>query len=208
MKTDFLFNTEAVNLVAILRDVRAEDVLDVASVLVENGMSHVEIPLNNAQAHTALEQLQKHFSTQLHCGAGTVVSKEQISRLAAIGIPYFLSPHLDETLLATSREHKLLAIPGVMTPSEIYRAYNLGLKIVKVFPAAQLGPGYFKALQPVLPDLQLMAVGGVSKDNIGEYYKMGLRNFGVGSELYYPGIALDLLAARAKALMHSLSHCR
>ena len=70
----------------------------------------------------------------------------------------------------------MVSMPGAMTPSEIMTAHNAGADLVKIFPAANLGTSYIKAIKAPLNHIRFMAVGGVNEDNIADFLKAGFRH--------------------------------
>jgi len=84
-----------------------------------------------------------------------------------------------------ANDHKLLCIPGCMTPTEIITAENLGIGLVKLFPGSMLGPGYVKSIKPLFPEMKFMPTGGVSlnKENIQSWFDAGVNAVGMGSKL-------------------------
>ena len=97
---------------------------------------------------------------------------------------------------------------GFATASEAFNALDAGAQMLKLFPATTYGPGHVKALRAVLPgDLPLLAVGGITPDNLGDYLRAGCTGAGLGSDLYKPGqdaartrqAALDFVQAWRRA---------
>ena len=74
-------------------------------------------------------------------------------------------------------------MPGALTPSEIMTAHRAGADIVKLFPAADLGPGYLKAIRAPISHVKLMAVGGINENNIGQFLNAGAIGVGIGGNL-------------------------
>jgi 2-dehydro-3-deoxyphosphogalactonate aldolase len=96
----------------------------------------------------------------------------------------------------------LEVMPGVFTPSEAFAACRAGARRLKLFPAAQLGPAYVKALGDVLPpENRIWAVGGAGADNLADWLAAGAEGIAVGSALYRPGSSLNDVAAKARALV-------
>ena len=93
-------------------------------------------------------------------------------------------PPLNEEVAAFCREHIIPYFPGALTPTEIERAWNAGATMVKVFPASQLGPRYFREIKGPLGHIPLMAVGGVTVDNIPEYFSSGASAVAIGESVF------------------------
>jgi 2-dehydro-3-deoxyphosphogalactonate aldolase len=94
----------------------------------------------------------------------------------------------------------MVTMPGVFTPTEAFLALKLGASALKFFPASVLGPKGIAAMMAVLPkDAIVGAVGGVSDKDFGDYGRIGVRTFGLGSSLFSPGLSVEEVGARAKA---------
>ncbi len=191
-----------ISLVAILRGVRPEEVLDVAQVLVESGFRAIEVPLNSPDPLRSIERLAARLDASVLVGAGTVMSAADVDAVHAAGARLVLSPHRDVAVIRRTRERGLLSMPGVATPSEAFEALAAGAHALKLFPADVLGPASFKAWSSVLPaGTAMYAVGGVDAANLGTFRRSGARGAGLGSSLYSPGVSLDELRRRAQALV-------
>jgi len=172
-----------IGVVAILRGVNPSILVPLGRALADAGVGAIEVTLNSEGALQGIAALQAAIGKRLPIGAGTVMTGEDAHAAINAGAMFVLTPYLAEEALAVCREANIPAVIGVMTPSEAVRAYNLGCEMVKIFPAATLGPNYFKELQGPLPQIVTMAVGGVNKDNAIEFIKAGAKAVGAGSQL-------------------------
>jgi len=172
-----------IGVVAILRGVDPRILLPLGHALADAGIGAIEVTLNSEGALQGIALLQAAIGKQLPIGAGTVMTAKDAHAAIKAGATFILSPHLAEEALLVCRQANIPAVIGVMTPSEAVRAYNLGCEMVKIFPAATLGPNYFKELQGPLPQIATMAVGGVNKENAIEFIKAGAKAVGAGSQL-------------------------
>ena len=100
-------------------------------------------------------------------------------------------------------------MPGAMTPSEIVKAHDLGADIVKVFPASVLEPSYIKAVRAPLGYIDLMAVGGVNEENVGDFIRAGAVGIGIGGNLVNKGLIenghFDSITSLAKKIYTSVA---
>ena len=101
----------------------------------------------------------------------------------AAGAQACVGPGLVPEVLAACREAGLPAIPGAMTPTEVETAWRLGAELVKLFPAARLGPEFVRDLRGPLSDVPLLATGGVDISNTPAFLRAGAAAVGVGSAL-------------------------
>src|SRR5258708_3273434 len=187
-------------LIAILRGVTPEEADGAVSVLIEHGMTAIEIPLNSPDPFRSIEIAVKKAPRGILVGAGTVLMPKDVERLHDVGGRLMVSPNVDPEVIARAGERGMVTLPGVFTATEALLAAKAGASGLKFFPASVLGASGISAIRAVLPaDLMIAAVGGVSDKNFVEYTKTGVHAFGLGSSLYKPGMTVAEVAARAKA---------
>src|SRR5262249_14934391 len=176
-------------LVAILRGVKPDEADGIVSVLIEAGMTAIEIPLNSPDPFRSIEIAVKRATTGVLVGAGTVLTTADVDRLNEAGGKLLVAPNVDTQVIARAHEHGMVTMPGVFSPTEALLAARAGASSLKFFPASVLGAAGIAAIRAVLPDGPMIAaVGGVSDANFAEYIKGGVRAFGLGSSLYKPGM--------------------
>lgn len=117
-------------------------------------------------------------------GAGTMMDAYQLASAYEAGARFAVSPNTDGEVIREAKRLGMASIPGAMTPTEIAAAYAYGADIVKVFPAGDLGAGYFKAVRAPLAHIPMAAVGGLTKANIKDYQKAGAIAYGISGSLY------------------------
>jgi 2-dehydro-3-deoxyphosphogalactonate aldolase len=189
-------------LVAILRGVRPDEAEAIASVLVEAGFGAVEVPLNSPDPLISIEAIARTWGDRICVGAGTVLSPDEVDRVARAGAKLVVAPNTDGAVIARAFNLGLASLPGVATPTEAFRALGLGASGLKLFPAEAMPPEVVKAWRSVLPKgTQLFPVGGVSPERIAPYRKAGADGFGIGSALYRPGAKPAEVERAAKAFV-------
>jgi len=169
-------------IVGILRGLSAKTILYIAEVYVKTGYSTLEVTMNTEGAPAIITALRKEFPT-LNVGAGTVCTMEDLLIANNAGATFMVTPIIDEEVIKASVQQGLPIFPGAYTPTEIYKAWQLGASAVKVFPATQLGPSYLKDILSPLNTLRLLPTGGVSLANIASYFEAGASGVGMGSSL-------------------------
>lgn len=190
--------------VAILRGVTPAEVLDVAEALLRGGVRVIEVPLNSPEPLCSIGRLAQALGDRALVGAGTVLTAADADRVADAGARLVLAPNFDAAVVRQARARGLIAVPGVATPSEGFAALAAGADALKLFPAEMLGPAVLKAWRAVFPPGTAMwPVGGVGLHNLGAYKAAGAAGAGIGSSLYGPGVALDELERRARALVQA-----
>ena len=172
--------------ISIVRGIPLDSMRKLAEALMRGGINLIEVTF----AQDAPESWQdtcesiKLLNTMGICaGAGTVITLEQLEMAKNAGARYIISPNADEDIIRATRSMNLVSIPGALTPTEIVHAYNWGADFVKVFPVSTLGSAYIKAVSAPLKHIPLLAVGGITADNMGEFLKAGCKGVGVGGNL-------------------------
>lgn len=187
-------------LVAILRGLEPARALDVADALVDAGFRAIEVPLNSPDPFASIATIARKHGSHALIGAGTVLTADQVDRLAGVGGKLLVSPNIDADVMARAADHGLVTMPGVFTAGEALAAVRLGASALKFFPASALGPSGIKAIMAILPpDCVVGAVGGVSEADFADYAAIGVRTFGLGSSLFTPAMDIAEIGRRARA---------
>jgi 2-dehydro-3-deoxyphosphogalactonate aldolase len=186
-------------LVAILRGVQPHEVLAHCDALVDAGFDCIEVPLNSPDWATSVRSAAQRFGSRALIGGGTVMTAAHVDELLACGARLMVTPNTRPSLISYAVQHGLQVAAGFATASEAFNALDAGAQMLKLFPATTYGPGHVKALRAVLPaGLPLLAVGGITPANLGDYLRAGCTGAGLGSDLYKPGqdVARTRQAAR------------
>ncbi len=153
--------------VVILQDER--DAEPLAQALVEGGLSTMEVTFRTDAAKGAISRVaQSHPSIVL--GAGTVLNVDQVKAATDAGARYIVSPGISRPVVEFCLKNDICVTPGVVTPTEIGLALELGLDVVKFFPAeASGGIDYLKAISAPFPGLKFIPTGGIDESNLVPY---------------------------------------
>jgi 2-dehydro-3-deoxyphosphogalactonate aldolase len=182
----------ACGIVAILRGVKPSEVLDIGEALYAAGVRVVEVPLNSPDPFQSIATLADHFQGRMVTGAGTVLDVASVDLLKRAGGMISVSPDCNPAVIARAVEQGLTPLPGVFTPTEAFSAVRAGATHLKLFPAEAASPVTVKAWKAVLPKhVRLYAVGGVTPDNMQAWADAGCAGFGIGSNIYKPGLTAD-----------------
>ncbi|SFL30350.1 bifunctional 4-hydroxy-2-oxoglutarate aldolase/2-dehydro-3-deoxy-phosphogluconate aldolase [Halanaerobium salsuginis] len=168
--------------IAIIRTNYPEKIDQIMDSLYQGGIKIVEVSLTTNNAYKLIKDIRKKFPN-MSIGAGTVLDKDSVKKASLCGASFLLSPILNKTALKYAIENDIVLIPGVFSPSEAMEAHNLGAEIIKLFPARNLHPSYISDLKAPLPNLEIMAVGGISLENAAEFLQKGSCCLGIGSSL-------------------------
>ena len=189
----------ACGIVAILRGVTPDDVIGVGDALFAAGIRIVEVPLNSPEPFRSIAALAKRFEGRMVVGAGTVLDVESVDRLKASGGQISVSPDCNPPVIARAVERGLVPLPGVFTPTEAFAAVRAGARHLKLFPAEAASPKTVKAWKAVLPrHVYVYAVGGVTPANMKDWAEAGCAGFGIGSNIYKPGMNADDVGKAAR----------
>jgi 2-dehydro-3-deoxyphosphogalactonate aldolase len=192
--------TEHRQIIAILRGVTPPEAINVCTLLADTGITMIEVPLNSPEPLKSIGAASKALGSRAEIGAGTVLTIEDVDAVKAAGGAFVVSPDTNEAVIARARELGMSSYPGVLSPSDAFRAIRAGATGLKFFPAEVLGPKGIKAMKAVLPPkLPLYAVGGANPDNFREYFEAGCAGFGLGSYIFKPGMGLAEIGERARA---------
>lgn len=170
-------------LIAILRAVPPDRIGPLVEALSGGGVRLIEVAFSHPGALEALRVLRDSAPAGVLVGAGTITTARQAEQALAEGATYLVTPHLAPEVSAVGRREGCAVITGAFTPTEIAAARAQGSRIVKFFPAAVVGPAYFKALLGPYPDLEAIAVGGVGRANLADFLSAGAVGAGVGGAL-------------------------
>ncbi|WP_265520826.1 bifunctional 4-hydroxy-2-oxoglutarate aldolase/2-dehydro-3-deoxy-phosphogluconate aldolase [Oerskovia flava] len=147
----------------------AADGLQVAGALADGGLPVAEVTFRTAGAHLAIEAIASERPDVL-VGAGTIVTAQQVDEAVRVGARFLVSPGLSADVVRRAQHHGVPILPGVATPSDIIAALDLGLDLVKLFPAGVLGgPATVKAFSAPFPGVRFVPTGGVGAANLLDY---------------------------------------
>jgi len=190
------------NIIAILRGITPDEALEVAAVLIDAGVTKIEVPLNSPDPISSIARMQKQFGEEALIGAGTVISVSQVAQVAATGARLIVSPNNDPSVIRATKAANMQSFPGIMTPTEVFSALASGADGLKLFPGEVIGPAGLKAMRAVIPqEVPLFAVGGVSAQNMGDWIRSGAAGFGIGSSIYKPGDSTTVIARKAREIV-------
>ncbi|AEH50775.1 bifunctional 2-keto-4-hydroxyglutarate aldolase/2-keto-3-deoxy-6-phosphogluconate aldolase [Pseudothermotoga thermarum] len=170
-------------IVAVIRAETPERAIEICRACKEGGIVAIEVTFSVPHAAEVIYQLDKEFGKEILLGAGTVLDPYTAKIAIEAGARYIIAPNLSEETALLCNKHRVPYIPGVLTPTEIVRALELGVPLMKLFPASAVGPSYIKAIHGPLPQAKLIPTGGVELDNVKEWIKAGAVAVGVGGGL-------------------------
>ncbi len=198
-------------IVAVIRAESAATAAKIAKACLAGGIKVIEVTFTVPGAHQVISALDKEFrDSGLLLGAGTILDPAAAKTAITAGARFIVSPAFDEKTASVCDKSDIPYLPGCLTVTEMMRALAAGTEVIKLFPGSAFGPGYVKAIKGPLPDIKLMPTGGVSLDNIQDWFACGVVAVGVGGELTAPAKTNDFqgVTDRARAFVQAVNSAR
>lgn len=171
-------------LVAVVRGKSKADAIASVEHMIDGGIYNIEITFTTPQAEEVIQHLSQYvIDENVVIGAGTVLDSTT-ARLAILnGAEYVVSPHFDPEIAKMCNRYAVPYLPGCGSVTEIVQAMETGVDLVKLFPGDLLGANFIKNVHGPIPQIELMPSGGVSLDNLEDWYRKGAFAVGIGSAL-------------------------
>lgn len=185
-----LNDLHSTGIVAVVRARSADKALGAIEVLVDNGITGIEVTFTTPDAHRVIADCVNRWGPDALIGAGTITTAGQVTQAVDAGASFLVSPGTDEPITTAMVNTGLVAMSGALTPSEVMLADRLGVHVIKVFPGSLVGPSYLSALRGPFPNLRFMPTGGVSAENLVQWFGQGAFAVGAGGDLV-PGASVD-----------------
>jgi 2-dehydro-3-deoxyphosphogluconate aldolase / (4S)-4-hydroxy-2-oxoglutarate aldolase len=204
---------ERVGLIPVLRARNAGQAHAVVQAMLAGGVAVVEITMTVPGAVELLAELKREYAGRLLLGSGTVTTAEQAEATIDAGAEFVVSPSFHPAVIAVTKAHGKLSIPGALTPTEVITAWNAGADYVKIFPCSAMGgASYLKSLLAPFPHLKLIPTGGVTHHTAASFLEAGARALGVGSDLVNLAAidqgAPEIITASARAYLTVIAKFR
>lgn len=171
-------------ILGIVRGVNANQIESLINAVIISGLKTLEITMNTANAAKLIRRAKELTKDKLVLGAGTVLNMRDLKEALDSGATFIVTPVFVKDVTAYCAKNKIPVFPGALTPAEIYQAWQEGATMVKVFPAKCFGPDYFKEVKGPFQDIELLAVGGITPENIREYFNNGASAVAFGASVF------------------------
>jgi 2-dehydro-3-deoxyphosphogluconate aldolase/(4S)-4-hydroxy-2-oxoglutarate aldolase len=172
-----------IGIIPSIRTSATDEARFAAETVAHAGIPIIEVTMTVPDALSVIAYLADTLPDVI-VGAGTIFDVDTARRCVEAGARFVTSPGLDVRVVEFARAHKVLAVPGALTPTEVTAARLSAADLVKVFPCAQVGGvSYIQALRAPFPDVAFVAAGGVNQQTAAGYIAAGAAAIGVGREL-------------------------
>ncbi|MDK0939608.1 bifunctional 4-hydroxy-2-oxoglutarate aldolase/2-dehydro-3-deoxy-phosphogluconate aldolase [Clostridium perfringens] len=195
---------KASGVVAVVRGKSHEEARRYMEACLKGGIKSLELTYTIPNVCELIKEYSSHAEALI--GVGSVLNGKMASDAIEAGAKYVVSPGYSEEVNKVCKEMNVLYLPGCMTVSEIMKAMDAGNKMIKLFPGDVFGAKYVKAIKAPIPNVEIMPTGGVSVDNIEEWFANGVSCVGVGSSLIKG--SLEDIENTAKAFMKKMEKIR
>ena len=196
---NFLKNLSNSRIIVILRNIKEDQIEQYVGLLESNGLNTIEVTLNSPDPFKSIELVSRKFP-KINIGAGTVILKDDISKLLDIGVKFIVSPNTDPEIIEETLNKNLVSVPGFYTATEGFKAIKCGATILKLFPAGLSGLSLIKDYSAVFPsNIKLIPTGGINLDNMGNFLNKSYA-VGLGGALFSEGISLQAFKDRIKKI--------
>lgn len=183
LTADALSTIHQVGVIAVIRASDWQTAVGVVDPLLAGGVRGIEITYTTPDATRAIAEIAARYGNEVALGAGTIREPGQATAAAEAGAHFLVSPGTDDGLAAEMRATGALTVLGALTPTEVMHASRLGADIIKVFPAGLQGPKLLAALAEPFPDVSFVPTGGVTAENLPEWFAAGAVAVGAGGSL-------------------------
>ena len=187
--------------------------IELMRALYVGGIRTTEYADRGDQAMKNFKEMRKACDAEMpgmRLGIGTIKTLDSAKAYIDAGTEFIVCPGILESVIELSDQNDLLCVPGCMTPSEIIRAESSGAKMVKLFPANTLGPGFIEAVKALFTDMVFLPTGGIelNEDNLRSWFKVGVCAVGGSKMITKDVIEQGLYDQLSKESAHSLALIR
>ena len=211
-KINVLTKIAECGVVAVVRADSKEEAVNISEACVKGGIQGIEVTFTVKDADEVIKELTSVYenNNNVIIGAGTVLDAATARIAILSGAQFVVSPAFDEDTAKLCNLYQVPYMPGCMTITEMKRALEAGVDIVKLFPGNAFGPEFVKAVKAPLPQVNIMPTGGVDLDNVEQWIKNGCVAVGVGGNLVAPAKTgeFDLITEYAKQYIHKVQAAR
>lgn len=175
---------EQLPLLGILRGIESKHVEPIAIAVAKTGLPALEITMNTPNAPALIKEMKYYSRGKFSVGAGTVLTLRDLDAAVAAGASFIVMPSLQLEVIRICVSQKIPVFPGAFTPTEIYKAWEMGATMVKVFPSSIVGPSYFGEIKGPFNTIKLLACGGITQHTISDFFTKGADAAAFGASIF------------------------
>ena len=191
-----------IGIIPAIRVSSGDDAHFAAEAVMHGGIPIVEITMTVPGALELMAHLI-HSDPKVIVGAGSVLDTKKARLCVEAGASFITSPSFNSAIVEFAAKEGVAVLPGALTPTEVVTAWSAGADLVKVFPCGPVGgERYIKAIHASLPDVPLIAAGGVNQQNAANFILSGATALGIGTEL----IPTEAIQRRQSKRIMELAH--
>lgn len=179
----------------------------VSDTLIKKGFHGIELTMSINDAPKLIKEMKALYPDNI-IGAGTILNEDQCIDVIESGADFVVSPCMVEEVANVCNKHEVLCMLGAATPSELLTAHKLGCSVVKAFPGNLLKPRFIKDIKAPMPFIEIMPSGGVSLENISEWFENGAYAVSVGSAIYTGITEKNILELEERADKYLMEVCK
>lgn len=169
--------------VLVLRTNTKDEGIETAKAAIKGGCNIIEVTFTIPNADKVIEELIKDKNEEVVIGAGTVLDAETARIAILAGAEFIVSPSFDKETATLCNRYGIPYIPGCFTPREIKEARECGSDVIKLFPGSAFKPSIVKDLKAPIKGIAVMASGGVSFENMDEWFNNSCDIVSIGSAI-------------------------
>lgn len=200
-RLEILGNIKNTGVVAVVRGKNKDIATKSAEACIDGGVKGIELTFTVPGASDVIEALTDKYNndSEVCIGAGTVLDPTTARLAIMAGAKFVVSPSFNKDVAKLCNLYQIPYIPGCETITEVQTALTYGSDIVKIFPGNVVGQDFISAIKAPMPQVSVMPTGGVSLDNMEEWFNKGVTVVGAGSNLVGPADEGDFEAVRRNA---------
>lgn len=204
-KQKILKKLATAGVIAVVRGNSKEEAIQASQALVAGGIVGLEVTFTVPNADQAIATLSAQYQgdEKVVLGAGTVLDAVTARLAIMAGAEFVVSPTFDQETAEICNLYQIPYLPGCMTITEMKTALKAGVDIIKLFPGSAYGPSIITGFKAPMPQLNIMPTGGVSLDNMADWFKAGVIAVGAGGNLLAPAAKGDFEGVTAIAKQYA-----
>ncbi|WP_245922680.1 bifunctional 2-keto-4-hydroxyglutarate aldolase/2-keto-3-deoxy-6-phosphogluconate aldolase [Alkalicoccus saliphilus] len=191
MQEERLEKIKEAKVTAVIRTETMETGEKTSDACLQGGISSIEVTWTTPEAGELVKKLNEKKTDKVIIGAGSILDGEMAKEAVESGAEYIVGPNFSREVCDIAMKQEIPYLPGCMTINEMLVAEKYGASIIKLFPGNHFGPSFVKAVKAPIPHLSIMPTGGVSLENIEDWFEAGVTAVGIGGEINRAGEQQD-----------------